>query len=380
MDEDREWITRHSTRPSARLPTGGTEVAGDAGDAGDVAAGEVTGYAVRTRGPGADAGGFEGAGRVDAALSWPRLGEVLGTGSHGAGVRGAAGERAAVRLQLLERASTSSTLKGFLAGLREDGLAVETTVSGTTGRVNGYRVGRPGEQLRDVREFGADLSLQRLAMTWRGAKVAYDRTQREQLEKMAIAAVKQSTDVVRGAVAAGDPAAAAGTAAQARDLLETMARATEARGPSSARARMHLEDAARTFDRAARDLDRAPAGPTHSGDALRVAAVFLSSAAQAGDRELSLVELALQTAVLVEAIAALREAQGRRQEAEAALAAAASTRRGVEELASGVTSSDAAATRQNLRDALAKQRDGAGRDVPPQHPGSGPERGSWSQR
>lgn len=233
--------------------------------------------------------------------------------------------------------------------------------------------------LRDVRDFGADLSPQRLAMMWRGGKVAYDRAQREQLERMAIAAVKQSTDVVRGAVAAGDPAAAAGTAAQARDLLETMSRATEARGPSSARARMHLEDAARTFDRAARDLDRPPAGPTHSGDALRVAAVFLSSAARAGDRELSLVELALQTAVLIEAIAALREAQGRRQEAEAALAAAASTRRGVDELATVGGSAAGAATRQELRERLeeqARRRGAASPQTPDPRPGQerGPQR------
>lgn len=362
---------RHSTRPPAR----GTEAVGDGGDG---VLGKITGYAVRTGGPRADAGGFEGAGRVDSTLSWPRLHEVFGT-SHGAGLRSGAGERAAVRLQLLERASTSSTLEEFLDGLRQDGLAVETTVSGTTGRVSGYRVGRPGEQLREARDFGADLSPQRLTMTWRGENPAYDRSQREQLEKMAIAAVKQSTDVVRGVIAAGDPAAAAGTAAQARDLLETMARATEARGTTSARARMHLEDAARTFDRAARDLDRAPAGPTHAGDALRVTAVFLSAAARAGDRDVSLVDLALQTAMLVEAIAALREAQGRRQEAEAALAAAASTRRSVDELARVGGRAASAATRQGLRERLeeqARRRGAASPQTPDPRPGQerGPQR------
>ena len=215
---------------------------------------------------------------------------------------------------------------------------------------------------------GADLTPQRLSIAWTGERIRYQREQREQLERLALSAVKQSTQFVRRAIE-HDPHAAVGVAGQARDLLEPMARAAEQHGSAGVRAGHHLRQASRTFDRAARDLGRAPERSTHTGDGLRVAAVFLGPAARAGDR-VSIGEVALHAAMLVEAIASLRSAQGRRQEA---VAAAASTRRAVDELTRDTTFSAAAAQRDRLRQVLEDQAQT--RDRKPGAPGRPSDRG-----
>lgn len=368
QDAGVEVRLRHSTRT------------GEVGGEGAASTGEITGYAVRASGAAADDRRFEGAGRLDPSLSWQQLPDTLGRQLAPAGAELGDRTRAAVRLRMLEHASTTSTLEDFLAGLRGDGLLVETTQDDTSGRITAYRVG-PGELAPqrgatgradgsaevagatfDARYFGADLTPQRLSMAWTGERIRYHREQREQLERLALSAVKQSTQVVRRAVEQ-DPQAAVGVAGQARDLLETMARAAEQHGSAGVRAGQHLQHASRTFDRAARDLGRAPERGTHTGDGLRVAAVFLGAAARAGDR-VSIGEVALQAAMLIEAIAALRAAQGRRQEAEAATAAATSTRRAVDELARDATSPAAVALRDRVRQALEDQARLPGADGP----------------
>jgi hypothetical protein len=226
-------------------------------------------------------------------------------------------------------AATNHDLPSFLAGLRDAGLLVRERYSEQhPGEVTGYAVALPGPHDGPApvwyggAKLAADLSLPKLQTAWtsgpdgdRRRTGRIDAADRPALWREATdAAAAVAADVRR--LAHQDPAAAGAAARAAADVLHVAARVGEPTGRGA------LHDAARAYDRASRELHgRTPrSGP--GAAQLRLAAVSLGLLARAArDEHAAVLALTAALAGLVDAVAELRTAQRRVEQAAAARAA-----------------------------------------------------------
>ena len=255
-----------------------------------------------------------------------------------------AGHAEAARTQLQRTvrttAATTGTPEDFLASLRACGLLVRERFSERTeGQVTGYAVALPGDRNKRSEPvwFGGgklapDLSWPQLQQRWeaRGdssapARGAGERPPLTGPERAA--AYRTAAHVARHAatevrvLAQIDPAGARHAAAANADLLNVTARLVEGRagGP--------LTTAADTFDRAAREPWGRIPPRSPDGQALRACARSLANLGRVrhGDG-VQLLPLVAAIADLIDAVAALRTAQHRDAQADAARRAAATLR------------------------------------------------------
>jgi hypothetical protein len=244
-----------------------------------------------------------------------------------------------VRLQREVRtaASGAASSEEFLARLGQGGLLVRVRRSDRDPRVvTGYAVALPGDRTRQGLPvwFGggrlaADLTWPKLAARWPGGTSGHaatvghgmSRHDRSRLWRQASdAATCAAGDLRRLAVT--DPAAGSDLAYATADVLSVTARLVEGRhgGPLTA--------AADAFDRAGRDLHGRPAPHTPAGSGLRATARLLALAGRASHDEMAQVlALVAELAALSDAVAQLRQAQGRTAQAAAARHAADGLRR-----------------------------------------------------
>ena len=237
-----------------------------------------------------------------------------------------------LRTEVQHAAAASREAGEFLDRLRAVGVAVRERHD-PQGRLTGYAVGRVEEPGLAPVLFGggrlaADLSLPKLQARWAGgggapqdqpvgpvtagSEQADDRV-RAQLWERATTAAGDAAEAVL-AQHDSDPAAAADAAAAAAEVLAAAGRLIEgtAGGP--------LTQAARDYDRAARERYGQLPVATAAGGLLRAAALQLARASRRpGRTEAAHVALLItQITRLSLAVARLREAQGRTEQAAAA--------------------------------------------------------------
>jgi hypothetical protein len=194
------------------------------------------------------------------------------------------------------------------------------------GVITGYAVALPGDRARSGApvwfgggKLAADLSWTKLSRRWdvapggsREHAVAVDRGVWER----AVRVVQSGAADVRR-LAETDPGAAADAAHATGDSLVAVARAAEGRrgGP--------LTDAATAFERASQELYGRTPQPTRTGESLRSMARLLASTGRMhrGD-SVQFLHLVHQLIALSDAVAHLRDVQGRTAQAGAARDAA----------------------------------------------------------
>jgi hypothetical protein len=257
-------------------------------------------------------------------------------------------DRLVLRQQVRVAAAGSHSWEEFQDQLDQQGLLVRLRMSERTpGQITGYAVALPDRyDTGQTIWFGGgklapDLTLPQLQRRWASGdlqagtrvgagepKAAADaansrrlRTDRFGLspdERRALWAQAQhatsaATAHLRAAAAGSESAAAGDAAWAAADLLSAVAQITEGRrgGPYT--------DAARTFERAGRDLRRAPVPATGSGKQLRRGSAGLLRIRRAlPSEQRQLVDLAQRLSALADAVARLRETQQRAAQAAAA--------------------------------------------------------------
>ncbi len=238
-----------------------------------------------------------------------------------------------LREQVQYAAAGAREPAGFLDRLRTAGVVVRERRD-PDGWLAGYAVGRR-DPAGEVVLFGggrlaADLSLPQLVARWQAAGGAREGTgparvvepgERVALWEQASAAAVQATDQVRlatGAADGGGPGAAGDAAAAAAEVLVAASRLIEGDTVGL------LTQAARDYDRAARERRGRPTPGSTGGSALRAAALRMAQGGhRPGRSEAPQVALLIaQIGRLSVSIARLREAQGRQAQAEAARRAA----------------------------------------------------------
>ncbi len=220
----------------------------------------------------------------------------------------------------------------FLDRLRVAGVVVRERRD-PDGRLSGYAVGRR-EPAGETVLFGggklaADLSLPRLLARWQAAggaqevsvpAVAVEPAERVALWEQVSAAAAQATEQVRLATGQADEGGSgeAGDAAAAAEVLVAASRLIEGDADGL------LTQAARDYDRAARERRGGLVPGSAGGSALRAAALRMAQGGRRpGRAEAAQVALLVaQIGRLSVSIARLREAQGRQAQAAAARRAA----------------------------------------------------------
>ena len=222
----------------------------------------------------------------------------------------------------------------FLAGLNSAGLLVRPRFSHRdTEQITGYSVALPGDRSANGQpiwfggaKLAADLSWTKLARRWAGDTTPLDSPQRVNGSARTAAWTRATRAVTEGAntihrLAVTDPGAAADAAHATGDALTVTARLVEGRqgGP--------LTDAATAYQRAGRELWGRTPPRTITGDGLRAAARLLTLTGRARrDESVQFLHLVTQLIALSEAVAALRDVQGRAAQAVAAREAASKLR------------------------------------------------------
>jgi len=218
----------------------------------------------------------------------------------------------------------------FLAQLKSAGLLVRPRFSQhTPDQITGYSVALPGDHGASGQpvwfgggKLAADLSWTKLARRWAATSeqpASVDRlagTARTEAWTRATRTAAEGAAAVRR-LAVTDPGAAADAAHATGDALTATARVVEGRqgGP--------LTDAATAYERAGRELwGRTPPG-TFTGDGIRAAARLLTLTGRARrDESAQFLRLVTQLIALSDAVAGLRDVQGRAAQAAAAREAA----------------------------------------------------------
>jgi len=291
-----------------------------------------------------------------------------------------------LREQVQHAAAGAREPREFLDRLRVAGVTVRERRD-PDGTLSGYAVGRrePGYGTGDTVFYGggklaADLSLPKLQARWAAAgggtnsdggpsAPAHDRAQ---LWKQATQAAADAAEQVRLRADNGDPEGMAGAgdaAAAAAEVLTAASRLIEgdAGGP--------LTQAARDYDRAAREVRGRLPETTSAGTMLRTAALQLARSGKSGRNEAAQIALLVaQIGSLSLSVSRLREAQGRTAQAAAARRAATHVADSAEQWvgeARGLVAEQerrqAAATRATGRTSTATRR--------PPGPAQGPSRG-----
>lgn len=233
-------------------------------------------------------------------------------------------EPARARLRREVRAAAAGAGDGaqFLSLLESAGLMVRPRYSQRDpGVITGYAVALPGDRARNGApvwfgggKLAADLSWTKLARRWQsgGGAPATDPRAWER----AVRIVRSGAADVR-LLASTDPGAACDAASAAGDNLFAVAHAVEGRrgGP--------LTDAATAFERASQELYGRTPRRTGTGDGLRSLARLLTASRHAhrGDA-VQFLHLVQQLIALSDAVAHLRDVQGRAAQAAAARHAA----------------------------------------------------------
>jgi hypothetical protein len=233
--------------------------------------------------------------------------------------------RSTLRRQVSRAAAGAASEQEFFARLSRSGVLVRTRSSTRNpGQVTGYAVALPGDTTKAGTpvwygggKLAADLTLPKLRRRWGAAGGSADDSFTAAERGAVWEHVARVADSVSGQIqmlAAGDPAFAADTAWATADTLHVAAAALGSR---------ILRQAADAYDRAA----RAPYGhvpaPTPAGNSLRRAARLLSAYGYVtSDPSFRPILLITRLAALVEAVAALRQAQERAVQAASALSAA----------------------------------------------------------
>lgn len=291
-----------------------------------------------------------------------------------------------LREQVQHAAAGAREPREFLDRLRVAGVAVRERRD-PDGTLSGYAVGRrePGYGAGETVFYGggklaADLSLPKLQARWAAAggstvpaggpsAPAQDRAH---LWRQATQAAAEAAEQVRGRADSGDAeglADAGDAAAAAAEVLSAASRLIEgeAGGP--------LTQAARDYDRAAREVRGRLPATTLAGTMLRTAALQLARSGKAGRNEAAQIALLVaQIGSLSLSVSRLREAQGRSAQAAAARRAATQVADSAEQwvgtarsLVAERTRQQAAATRAAGRASTATRR--------PSGPAQGPGRG-----
>jgi len=239
---------------------------------------------------------------------------------------------ARVRLQREVRtaAAGAGNHTEFLAQLESAGLLVRPRFSQhTPDQITGYSVALPGDHGAGGQpvwfgggKLAADLSWTKLARRWAGTSeqpASVDRlagTARTGAWTRATRTAAEGAAAVRR-LAVTDPGAAADAAHATGDALTATARVVEGRqgGP--------LTDAAQAYERAGRELWGRTPPRTFTGDGIRAAARLLTLTGRARrDESAQFLHLVTQLIALSEAVAGLRNVQGRAAQAAAAREAA----------------------------------------------------------
>ena len=295
-----------------------------------------------------------------------------------------------LREQVQHAAAGAREPREFLDRLRVAGVAVRERRD-PDGTLSGYAVGRweHGHSAGETVFYGggklaADLSLPKLQARWAAAGGSTLPNQgavggpsapaqdRAQLWRQATQAAAEAAEQVRGRADSGDAAGLAGAgdaAAAAAEVLSAASRLIEgdAGGP--------LTQAARDYDRAAREAGGRLPAATLAGTMLRTAALQLARSGKAGRNEAAQIALLVaQIGSLSLSVSRLREAQGRTAQAAAARRTAAKVADSAEQwvgtargLVAEQTRQQAAATRAAGRASTATRR--------PPGPAQGPGRG-----
>jgi hypothetical protein len=242
---------------------------------------------------------------------------------------GRAGQGEAPRVTLRRRvcaaAAGASGEAEFFGRLEQAGVLVRVRRSARDpGQVTGYAVALPGDVASGGEpvwfgggKLAADLTLPKLRSRWddRGyADGPFTTAERSAVWEHAARAADQALGQIRGAAGDADLFSAADAAWATADTLHVAAAALGSR---------ILRDAADAYDRAARvPYGRVPTR-TPAGDRLRRAARLLAAYGYvASDPSFRPLVLVTRLAALAEAIAGLRQAQGRAAQAAGALRSA----------------------------------------------------------
>lgn len=230
--------------------------------------------------------------------------------------------RARLRREVRMAAAGASDGKQFLSLLESAGLMVRPRYSQRDpGVITGYAVALPGDHARNGApvwfgggKLAADLSWTKLSRRWDGG--AHGTGIDPRVWERAVRIVQAGAADVRR-LASTEPGAASDAASATGDSLFAVAFAVEGRrgGP--------LTDAATAFERASQDLHGRTPRRTPTGDGLRSMARLLVATrhGQRGDSARSL-HLVQQLMALADAVAHLRDVQGRAAQAAAARQAA----------------------------------------------------------
>jgi hypothetical protein len=225
-------------------------------------------------------------------------------------------------------AAAAASAEEFFALLGQAGVQVRVRYSiKNAGQVTGYSVALPGDITRDGTavwygggKLAADLSWPKLTQRWAPGQQPVPHLtiqERQQLWDYAASVAGHAAAQIR-AWSLTSPEAAADAAWAAGDALRVTAAALGSR---------ILRQAADGFDRAAREQYGRIPPPTPVGNQLRQAARLISVYGYlTHDKSFAPLTLIIQLAVLVEAIAQLRQAQQRAHQAQAALRAATGLR------------------------------------------------------
>jgi len=248
----------------------------------------------------------------------------------GGGV-GAVPARDWLREQVQHAAAGARDPREFLDRLRVAGVIVRERRA-PDGSLSGYAVGRREPVTEPVLYGGGklapDLTLPKLQARWAaaggsgvlgGGPSALEQD-RAQLWKQATEAAAHAAEQVREHAGRSDVAGMAGAgdaAAAAAEVLTAASRLIEGDGGGP------LTQAARDYDRAAREASGRRLEPTLAGAMLRTAALQLARSSEAGRNEAAQIALLVaQIGSLSLSVSRLREAQGRAAQAAAARRAA----------------------------------------------------------
>lgn len=234
-----------------------------------------------------------------------------------------------LRAEVQHAAAASRSPAEFLDRLRAAGVEVrERRDSNGNGHLSGYAVARPEPGQISIffggGKLAADLSLPRLSARWHSTSEAHDQQlvsdpgDRHAVWVKATDAAARAAETVR-LHGAQDPDTAGDCAAAAAEVLAAASRLVE--GPRGG----PLSQAARDYDRAARETYGRIARPSEAGTMLRAAALAMTRAAGHSPRQAEAARVALLIAQITSlslAIARLRENQNRTAQAQAARRAA----------------------------------------------------------
>lgn len=250
-----------------------------------------------------------------------------------------------------EAAGASRSWEEYARRLRDKGIVVKERFSTINpGEITGYSIGLQGHcdpeagrgmvKGSDIKADG-NLSYQKLLSAWRRPEEEPLRLGKFLEPQDPLEWAREAGTVARNTalrlqeLAGTDPGAAGDAASSAADLLRGMARIA----PDAAQAQL-IEDAAKTFRSAGRELNRGPIRPGPGGRALRMlgkTAFFLRAM---GDSESAdWARLVVSTGMILRAVGDIRLAQGRLRDQEAALGACRKLEQAFD-LAIGINPSD----------------------------------------